>query len=156
MGVIHRLKNGGPTVSRSPVNASLNGMATVLLLAGYAFIKSGRRQAHEMAMLSAFVTSALFLVFYLVYHFALEHYTGSASHRFTGEGAIRLVYLTILGSHVLLAFAVAVLAPTTIYRALTGQWERHKRLARITFPIWLYVSVTGVIIYLMLYHWPQK
>ncbi|HTI51747.1 MAG TPA: DUF420 domain-containing protein [Planctomycetaceae bacterium] len=137
------------------VNASLNGLATVLLLAGFALIKSGKRKAHEATMLSAFVTSSLFLAFYLIYHFALYHFTGESSRKFTGAGLARTIYLAILVTHVVLAAAVPVLAGITIYRGVTAQWERHKRLARITFPIWLYVSVTGVIIYAMLYHWPQ-
>jgi protein SCO1/2/putative membrane protein len=136
------------------VNAGLNGLATILLLAGFRFVKSGRIEAHKTAMLSAFVTSILFLACYLLYHFALHHYTGESSRRFPGTGASRAVYLTILVTHVILAASVPVLAGITIYRGLTAQWDRHKQIARITFPIWLYVSVTGVIIYWMLYHWP--
>lgn len=156
----HAVEEGKPRVSpgwvlRLPtVNASLNALATLLLLAGYGLIKLGRPEAHKTAMLSAFVTSSLFLGFYLLYHFSLRHYTGASSRPFTGEGMIRTIYLTILATHVILAMAVPVLAGITIYRGLTSQWERHKRIARITFPIWLYVSVTGVIIYAMLYHWP--
>jgi protein SCO1/2/putative membrane protein len=142
-------------VMRLPaVNASLNALATVLLVAGWTLIKAGKPQAHKAVMLTAFAVSTLFLTCYLVYHFELNHYTGSGSRKFAGEGAIRMVYFPLLISHILLAFGVAVLAPITIYRGLTNQFERHKRLARITFPIWLYVSVTGVIIYFMLYHWP--
>jgi protein SCO1/2/putative membrane protein len=137
------------------VNASLNALATVLLVAGWTLIKNGRPRAHKVLMLTAFNVSALFLACYLVYHFQLHHYTGSGSRKFTGEGAIRMVYFPLLISHILLAFGVAILAPVTIYRGLTNQFERHKRLARVTFPIWLYVSVTGVIIYFMLYHWPS-
>lgn len=136
------------------VNASLNGLATVLLVAGWVLIKSGRPQAHMTVMLTAFAVSAVFLACYLVYHYALSHYTGSGSRKFLGEGPVRMVYFPMLFSHIILAIGVAILAPMTIYRGLTKQFERHKRLARITFPIWLYVSVTGVIIYLMLYHWP--
>jgi protein SCO1/2/putative membrane protein len=136
------------------VNASLNGLATVLLVAGYVAIRTGRTVQHKRIMLTAFGTSAAFLVCYLVYHAALAHFTGDGSRRFAGSGPIRFVYFAILISHVLLAIVVAVLAPTVLYRALRGQFERHKRLARITFPIWLYVSVTGVIIYVILYHWP--
>ena len=106
-------------------------------------------------MLSAFVTSMLFLAFYLLYHFSLYHFTGESSRKFAGTGAVLYVYRSILLTHVLLAMAVPVLALVTIQRGLTAQWARHKSLARITFPIWLYVSVTGVIIYFMLYHWPQ-
>src|SRR5258707_14634198 len=95
-----------------------------------------------------------FLACYVTYHYKLQHYTGTGSHRFQGQGAIRNVYFPILFSHVVLAIAVPFLATATIYRGLTNQFERHKRLARVTFPIWLYVSVTGVIIYFVLYHWP--
>jgi protein SCO1/2/putative membrane protein len=137
------------------VNASLNALATVLLVAGWTLIKAGKPRAHKLVMMTAFNVSALFLACYLLYHFQLHHYTGSGSRKFAGEGAIRMVYFPLLISHILLAFAVAILAPMTIYRALTDQFERHKRLARITFPIWLYVSVTGVIIYFLLYHWPS-
>ncbi|MSR57135.1 MAG: DUF420 domain-containing protein [Planctomycetaceae bacterium] len=136
------------------VNASLNGLAALLLLLGFGLIKTGRREAHKAVMLSAFITSTMFLAFYLAYHIALDHYTGSGSRKFEGTGVVAAVYKTILLTHVVLAIAVAVMAPMTLYCGLTQQWERHKRLARITFPIWLYVSVTGVIIYLMLYHWP--
>jgi protein SCO1/2/putative membrane protein len=137
------------------VNASLNTMATVLLLVGWVLIKARRVEAHKVTMLSAFVTSTFFLAVYLVYHFALHHFTGASSRKFPGSGLVAYVYFTILISHVLLAITVPVLALVTIRRGLTAQWERHKSLARITFPIWLYVSVTGVIIYFMLYHWPQ-
>ncbi|MGE5192896.1 MAG: DUF420 domain-containing protein, partial [Deltaproteobacteria bacterium] len=129
-------------------------LATVLLIAGWTLIKGGKPRAHKAVMLTAFGVSAMFLACYLVYHFQLNHYTGSGSRKFTGEGAIRMVYFPLLFSHILLAFGVAFLAPITIYRGLTNQFERHKRLARATFPIWLYVSITGVIIYFMLYHWP--
>ena len=137
------------------VNASLNGLATVLLFAGWVLIKSHKPAAHKAVMLTAFGVSAAFLTCYLIYHFQLHHYTGSGSREFQGQGAIRLVYFPMLISHILLAIGVAVLAPATISLALRSQWDRHKRLARATFPIWLYVSVTGVIIYFMLYHWPE-
>jgi len=136
------------------VNATLNGLATVLLLTGFACIKAKKIKAHETAMLSAFVTSMAFLASYLVYHWGLGHFGNSYGRSFSGVGTIRYVYSAILISHVFLAVAVAALAPRTLFLALTGQFVRHKRLARVTFPIWLYVSVTGVIIYLMLYHWP--
>jgi protein SCO1/2/putative membrane protein len=136
------------------VNASLNGLATVLLFGGWVLIKSHKPRAHKGAMLTAFAVSMAFLACYLVYHQQLRQWTGSGSHRFEGQGLIRPVYFTILITHVVLAAAVPILASVTIYRGLTSQWERHKRLARVTFPIWLYVSVTGVIIYFILYHWP--
>ena len=136
------------------VNASLNGLATVLLSLGYLRIRRGQVRAHQKLMLSAFGTSVVFLVCYLAYHFGLHHYTGKSGRPFAGTGLIRPVYFTILVTHVVLAAAVPVLAVQTIRRAWQRDFERHRRIARITFPIWLYVSVTGVIIYLMLYHWP--
>ena len=130
------------------VNASLNGLATILLIVGVVLIKQGRREAHRRVMLSAFATSCLFLACYLVYHaFVL-------SKKFPGEGPIRYVYYSILLTHVVLAAVVPFLALRTIYLGLKERWEQHRRLARITFPIWLYVSITGVVIYAMLYHWP--
>lgn len=144
-------------VTRLPrINASLNGLATVLLLTGFALIKAKRVEAHKMAMLSTFSTSVIFLACYVVYHAALALYTDSHGKPFTGEGIVRYVYFTILISHIALAATVPVLALITITRGLRGDWERHKRIARVTFPVWVYVSVTGVIIYLMLYHWPVE
>lgn len=136
------------------VNASLNGLATLLLVAGLVLIKCGRRDAHKNVMLTAFGVSIAFLLCYLAYHFALHHYTHEAGQKFAGQGAIRPVYFTILITHVVLAAAVPVLAIITIRRGLKARWEAHRKIAKITFPIWLYVSVTGVIIYLMLYQWP--
>ena len=136
------------------VNAGLNALATLLLVVGYTLIRCGRRRAHQRTMLSAFATSILFLACYLVYHGALIYYTDSGSRHFEGTGPVRPVYYTILISHVILAASVPVLASITIYRALRQEWDRHRRIAKVTFPIWLYVSVTGVIIYLLLYHWP--
>lgn len=136
------------------INAALNGLATVLLVAGFVQIKKGNRELHKKLMLTTFATSILFLACYLVYHFALHHYTGSSSKKFPGTGTIRTVYLVILATHVVLAAAVPVLAIITIVKGLRQNWASHKRFARITFPIWLYVSVTGVIIYVMVYHWP--
>ena len=138
------------------VNASLNGLAFVLLVVGWVLIRRGHRDAHKKTMLAAFGTSILFLAVYLLYHGAMVHYTGEGQVKFQGTGAIRTVYFVILISHVLLAIAVPVLAIMTIRRGLKQQWEAHRRIARITFPIWVYVSLTGVIIYLMLYQWnPQ-
>ena len=136
------------------VNACLNSIATLLLCAGFVFIKSGRKAAHRNAMLLAFATSAVFLICYLTYHFALQHYTGSSSKRFEGTGTVRTVYFVILISHIVLAALVPVLAGITIFRAWKTNWPAHRKLARVTFPIWLYVSVTGVAIYGMLYHLP--
>ena len=136
------------------LNAALNSMATILLLIGFVLIKQGRRKAHQWAMLSAFGTSIVFLICYLTYHFALHHYTGESGKKLGGVGAIRPIYFVILITHVILAAVVPVLASMTIFRAWRQDWIAHRRLAKITFPIWVYVSVTGVIIYGMLYHWP--
>jgi len=135
-------------------NAMLNGLATVLLLLGFAAIKLGNVRVHKRMMLMAFGTSIIFLACYLTYHFALHHYTGTHGKSFEGTGGVLTLYFAILISHVLLAMTVPVLATVTIVRGLREQWEAHRRIARVTFPIWLYVSVTGVIIYGMLYHWP--
>lgn len=136
------------------VNAGLNGVATVLLAAGYSLIRRRRVTAHRNLMLAAFAVSIAFLVCYLAYHAALHHDTGLAGRKFAGQGIVRPVYFAILISHVLLATTVPVLASITIYRGLKADWARHRRIARITYPIWMYVSVTGVLIYAMLYHWP--
>ena len=127
------------------VNALLNATATVLLLLGFLLIKQGRERAHKQAMLSAFVVSILFLACYLAYHAQALHVP------FTGPSVARYVYYAILVPHVILAATVPFLAPLTIYFGLTEQRVRHRRIARVTFPIWLFVSVTGVIVYLMLY-----
>ena len=136
------------------VNASLNGLALLLLLAGYGAIRNRRIALHQRLMVTAFTVSAVFLGCYLTYHFALHHYTGASGRPFAGTGPVRPVYFAILISHVLLAMVIAVLAPITLYLGLRQQWDRHRRIARITFPLWVYVSATGVVIYLMLYHWP--
>ena len=136
------------------LNAALNTTATLLLVVGLVLIKQGRVTAHKRVMLTAFGVSTLFLACYLWYHYQV----GSVA--FTQQGFVRYVYLTILISHILLAFSVPVLAIWTIYLGLRataneGYRTRHRRLARWTLPIWLYVSVTGVVVYAMLYHlWP--
>ncbi len=127
------------------LNACLNGAAAVLLCTGYRFIRNGRRRAHRRAMLAAFGVSVLFLISYLGYH------AQAGSVRFAKTGAIRTVYFTILLTHSVLAAAVPVLATLTLWRALRGRFDAHRRLARWTLPIWLYVSVTGVVVYWMLY-----
>jgi uncharacterized membrane protein YozB (DUF420 family) len=129
-------------------NAALNSLAAVLLVAGWMFIKRGNVRAHRAAMVAAFVTSAVFLACYLTYHYLVGHVP------FRGQGAIRPVYFAILISHILLAVAVPVLALRMFFLAWKGRWEAHRRLGRWTMPIWLYVSVTGVVIYAMLYHLP--
>ncbi len=127
------------------LNACLNSLSALLLLAGLVAIRTGRRTLHIRCMLSATAVSALFLTSYLVYH-AIH-----GSTRFQGQGAIRTVYFTILLTHTVLAVVNVPLILTTLYRAARGQFDAHKRLARITWPVWMYVSVTGVLIYLMLY-----
>jgi uncharacterized membrane protein YozB (DUF420 family) len=129
-------------------NAVLNSIAAVLLVAGWVFIARGQWRAHRAAMVAAFVTSAVFLVCYLVYHW-LE-----GSRKYAGPESLRLAYYVILLTHVVLAAAVPVLALRMFFLAWKGRWEAHRRLGRITLPVWLYVSVTGVVIYLMLYQLP--
>ena len=137
------------------VNAGLNGLAGVMLGVGYVFIKRKMRSAHALTMIAAFGTSIVFLACYLTYHYALGAYTGEAGKKFGHTGTtLRTVYFLILVTHVVLAAAVPVLASITLYRAWRQDWMRHRRIARVTFPIWVYVSITGVIIYVMLYHWP--
>ena len=136
------------------VNATLNTLAAVLLLFGFGAIKSGRKRLHKVCMLTAFVVSIAFLACYLTHKTGLWQYTGVPSKQFAGAGVARGVYLAILIPHIILAALVPVFASITIYRALQQQWDSHRRWAKFTFPIWLYVSVTGLIIYLMLYHWP--
>ena len=134
------------TVTDLPaLNASLNALSTVFLTTGYVLIKRGQRARHKACMISALVTSSLFLVSYVVYHSQV------GSVPFTRPGPIRVVYLVILFTHVVLAITIVPLALMTLSRGLSSQFERHKAIARWTFPIWLYVSVTGVIVYLMLY-----
>lgn len=128
------------------VNASLNALATVLLVVGYVLIKQRREAAHKAAMLAAFATSTAFLVSYLIYH----AYAGHVS--FKGPDGVRQVYLAILLSHIVLAVTVPVLALRTIWLGFQDRRAAHVRWARWTFPIWLYVSVTGIVIYVMLYH----
>jgi uncharacterized membrane protein YozB (DUF420 family) len=127
------------------VNATLNGIAAALLVVGYVCIRRRRIAAHRLAMLSAFATSVLFLVSYVIYH------ANVGSRPFTGQGPIRVVYFTILISHVVLAAAIPPLAGVTLWRALRGRFDRHVAIARWTLPLWLYVSVTGIVVYWMLY-----
>jgi len=127
------------------LNALLNSLSALLLLSGYIAIRYQYRTFHQRCMVSACVTSTCFLISYLIYHY----YTGSKP--FPGQGSIRLVYFTILLSHTILAVVIVPLVLLTLWRAWRADWPRHRRLARWTFPLWMYVSVTGVIIYLMLY-----
>ena len=131
------------------VNASLNGVAAVLLLAGYSAVRAGRRELHRKLMLSAFVVSAAFLACYLYYHFAVA---AGKPTRFNGAGWSRGAYLTLLLSHTVLAAVNLPMVLRTLWLAHRERLAAHRRLARWTFPIWLYVSVTGVAVYVVLYH----
>ena len=128
------------------LNAVLNATSAVLIVTGIGLIRVGRREAHRGVMIAAVVSSSLFLASYLYYHY----HVGSV--RFTGQGWIRPVYFGILITHTILAATVIPLVITTLVRALRERFDRHRAIARWTYPIWLYVSVTGVVIYLMLYH----
>jgi len=133
------------SLSLPALNAALNSFSAVFLLAGFLFIKWRNQSAHRVCMLSAFVCSMLFLISYLIYHYQV------GSVPFRGQGWIRPVYFSILLTHTVLATAVVPLALITLSRALRQRFDAHRRLARWTFPIWLYVSVTGVVVYWMLY-----
>ncbi|HLG58954.1 MAG TPA: DUF420 domain-containing protein [Vicinamibacterales bacterium] len=127
------------------LNAILNGTSAVFLAAGYVLIRRGHATLHKRCMLAALTASALFLTSYVIYH------ANTGSRPFTGQGPIRVIYFAILITHVVLAAAIVPLALMTATRGLRSQFDRHVRIARWTLPIWLYVSVTGVVIYLMLY-----
>ena len=135
-----------PAVSELPlVNASLNGLATVLLIVGYLCIRQRRIAAHREAMVAAFATSVLFLISYLIYH------AQAGSRPFPGRGLIRIVYFVILITHIVLAATIPPLAGITLWRAYRRRFDRHVKIARWTLPLWLYVSITGIVVYLMLY-----
>jgi uncharacterized membrane protein YozB (DUF420 family) len=127
------------------VNAALNATSAALLLAGWWLVRRGHRRAHRAAMLAALATSSAFLVSYVVYHVEV------GSVRFTGEGPVRAVYFAILISHTVLAAAILPLVLVTVTRALRGRFEPHRAVARYTLPLWLWVSVSGVVVYWMLY-----
>lgn len=128
------------------VNAALNAISIVFLGAGYYFIRSGQREKHKACMLAAIAVSAAFLVTYLIYHF------NSGLARFGGEGWIRPVYFTILIVHVAVAAVITVLVPITVVAALNGLFDRHRAIARWTWPLWMYVAVSGVVVYVMAIH----
>jgi putative membrane protein len=127
------------------VNALLNGAATILLVSGYIAIRTRRIAVHRAFMLAAFATSVLFLTSYLIYHAHV------GSRPFPGHGPIRTVYFTILTSHIVLAAVIPPLATVTLWQAFRNRFDRHRRIARWTLPLWLYVSVTGIVVYWMLY-----
>lgn len=134
------------TISDLPaLNATLNATAATLLVIGYVLIRRGRVQQHRRVMISAFATSTLFLVSYVIYH------ANVGSRPFPGTGPIRTIYLSILLTHIVLAIVIVPMALITLTRGLRARFDRHVPIARWTLPLWLYVSVTGVIVYLMLY-----
>ncbi len=138
------------------VNACLNGCCTVLLTAGFIFIKRGNKIAHRNCMIGALVTSTVFLACYLTYHYKMKQVYGEAHTKFLDPAWFRPIYLVILLTHLLGAFAIVPLVLITTSRALRERFDAHKKIARWTWPIWIYVSVTGVVIYLLLYQiFPQ-
>ncbi|MEO7934471.1 MAG: DUF420 domain-containing protein [Chthoniobacterales bacterium] len=130
-----------------PINASLNAASTVFIALGWWFIRNERKAQHIACMITALLTSAAFLTCYLIYHFH------ALSVRFTYPGPIKIVYYVLLLTHVVLAIAIVPLILMTVIPALRARFDRHRRMGRITMPLWLYVSVTGVIVYFMLYQW---
>ena len=135
-----------PLADFTTLDAALNTLSAVLLALGYVFIRRKNITAHKICMISAFASSTIFLVCYLWYH---AHH--GVTH-FTGQGFARGAYFTLLGSHTILAAVIVPLVLMTLYRAWRGKFDRHKRIARWTLPLWIYVSITGVIVYWMLYH----
>lgn len=130
------------------LNACLNGLTTLWLLCGFIMIRRGRIEAHRKFMVAALITSTLFLTSYLIYHFGFQLTT-----KFQGQGAVRPIYFFILFSHIILAVVNLPLIITTVILAIRGRFETHRKFARWTWPSWMYVSVTGVVVYLMLYVW---
>lgn len=128
------------------VNAALNALSVCFLILGYRFIRSGEREKHKICMLMAIAVSGLFLVGYVIYK------ANSGFAKFGGEGAIRIFYFSLLAVHVVGAIAILPLVPLTLYRALKGNFDKHKRIARITWPIWMFVGVSGVVVYVMAVH----
>lgn len=133
------------------LNAALNASSGVFLLIGFYFIRNREIQKHRLCMITATSLSALFLISYITHHSIRTYFFGLGPTKFTGEGLARPVYFTILTTHTILATAVAPFIILTLWRAWKGRFELHKKIARLVFPVWLYVSITGVIVYLMLY-----
>lgn len=133
------------------LNASLNALSGVFLIVGLYFIRTKQIARHRASMLTASIVSAIFLACYLTHHAIRTYYFGLGPTKFTGEGIARPVYFTILTSHTILAVVVTPFILLTLWRGLKGRYEQHKRIARLVYPVWLYVSVTGVVVYLMLY-----
>ena len=136
-----------------PVNATLNGLSTCFIAVGWAAVLRDRKRVHITCMITAFVCSTIFLACYLTYHFGLLSAVGEGSVEFTTEGWVRPLYYVILITHLLLAFTILPLVIITVIPALRARFDRHRRMGRFTLPIWLYVSITGVIVYFMLYQW---
>lgn len=134
------------TADLPAVNAALNSTSAVLLTAGYWCIRNGKRDAHRACMIAAFAVSTVFLVFYVIYHLQV------GSVKFTGQGWVRPLYFFILITHIILAAFTLPLAVLTLFRGLAGRFPQHKAIARWALPVWWYVSVTGVVVYWMLYH----
>lgn len=133
------------------LNAALNAMSGVFLLAGLYFILTTQIKRHRFCMLSASIISAIFLVSYITHHSLRTYYFGLGPTKFTGEGIVRPIYFTILTSHTILATIIGPFVIVTLRRGLKGWYESHKKIARLVYPVWLYVSITGVVVYLMLY-----
>jgi len=133
------------------LNAILNGLSGIFLIAGFFFIITKRVHAHRFCMLTASIVSTLFLICYLTFHVIRTYAFGLGPTKFTGEGLARPIYFTILTSHTILAALVTPFVILTLWRGLKGQFEKHRKIARLVFPVWLYVSITGVVVYLMLY-----
>ncbi len=138
------------------VNAFLNGLSAVFLSAGYVFIRKKRQEAHRNCMIAAFITSTLFLASYITYHSYIAYYLHRGPTRFLEPAWFRPIYLSILTTHTILAVVIVPMVFMSLSRGLRGNFEQHKKIARWTWPLWMYVSVTGVVIYLLLYQiFPQ-
>ena len=138
------------------INAILHSCSALLLLAGYVAIKRDQKERHKRCMVSALITSTLFLTCYVIYHVGMQRVYGSAHTRFVDPAWFRPWYLALLASHLLLAIAIVPMVLMTVYHAIRGNFEKHRKIARWTWPCWMYVSVTGVVIYLLLYRiFPQ-
>lgn len=134
------------------LNATLNALSSVFLMLGFYNILNRRIAKHRFCMLTASSLSALFLVSYLSHHALRTYYFGLGPTRFTGEGVVRPIYFTILTSHTILAAVIGPFVILTLWRGLKGKYDQHKKIARLVFPVWLYVAVTGVVVYIFLYH----
>jgi Predicted membrane protein len=136
-----------------PINATLNGLSTLLICGGWVSILRDRKRLHISLMLTALLCSTAFLACYLSYHFGMVAAVGEGSVRFSAEGIVRPIYYLILITHLILAFTILPLVFLTVIPALRARFDRHRKMGKFTLPIWLYVSVTGVIVYFMLYQW---